>query len=335
MNEKINISVVGAGGWGTSISYLLAHKDYNIKLWSFESEVVEDINNNRANSIYLKNAVLPENITATNNLSELNDSDLFVFAVPTQFIRSVLMKNELDLSNKPIVNLAKGIEIKSTLRVSELFASLTNLPPEKYSIISGPSHAEEVFKKVPTAVVTASEDPELAIMVQRIFSTEEFRVYTSNDVVGCEIGGSLKNVMAIAAGIIDGLQLGDNTKAALITRGLAEISRIGVALGANPHTFNGLSGLGDLIVTCNSRHSRNRYVGEQIGKGLQLDNIVHQLRMVAEGVGTTQSAYHLAKLHLVDTPIIDQVYHILFDNLPPSEAIKELMTRQSKKEWWW
>jgi glycerol-3-phosphate dehydrogenase (NAD(P)+) len=201
--------------------------------------------------------------------------------------------------------------------------------------MTGPSHAEEVARKQPTTVVAASENIANAKFIQSIFMTSYFRIYTSDDVIGCEIGGSLKNVIAIAAGVIDGLGLGDNTKAALITRGLAEITRLGVAIGANAITFSGLSGLGDLFVTCNSKLSRNRYVGEQIGLGKSIKSIQKSMNMIAEGIYTTESAFFLAKKHNVEVPIIEQMYHILFKGKKSSKAIEDLMTRQSKREWWW
>ncbi|HOQ49026.1 MAG TPA: NAD(P)H-dependent glycerol-3-phosphate dehydrogenase, partial [Candidatus Kapabacteria bacterium] len=237
--------------------------------------------------------------------------------------------------NRILINTSKGIEQNTTYRISQIFFEITNLPEDNFVVLSGPSHAEEVSRKIPTTVVAASSDISKAKLCQEMFSTPEFRVYTSNDVVGTEIGGALKNVLAIASGIIDGLGYGDNTKAALITRGLAEIVRLGVACGAHPWTFSGLSGLGDLFVTCNSKHSRNRLVGELIGKGKTLLEITSSMKMVAEGVATTISAIELGKRHNVELPITQQVYRILFENLSPKEAINELMTRESKHEWVW
>ncbi|MFP4370105.1 MAG: NAD(P)H-dependent glycerol-3-phosphate dehydrogenase, partial [Candidatus Kapaibacterium sp.] len=207
--------------------------------------------------------------------------------------------------------------------------------PGKFAVITGPSHAEEVARHLPTTVVTASENHSLAEKIQDLFTQPYFRVYTSEDLTGCETGGSLKNVIAIAAGIIDGLGLGDNTKAALLTRGLAEMSRLGIALGANPLTFSGLSGLGDLFVTCNSKHSRNRRVGEKIGKGKTLEEISKETKTVAEGVFTAESAYYLGLKHNVEMPIAEQVFKILFEGREPTEAIKGLMARSTKREWWW
>ncbi len=331
----MKIGVVGAGGWGTALACLLVENNHDVTIWAYEDEVVNEINISKTNSVFLPNITLPDGLKATSNLSDLKVSDVYLFAVPTQFIRSVLTTHEFDFKDKTIVNVSKGIERNSLMRISEIFSDLASISPEQYVVISGPSHAEEVIRRSPTTVVAASHDFIHANHIQQAFTTDKFRIYSSNDVIGCEIGGSLKNVMAIAAGIIDGLGLGDNTKAALITRGLAEISRIGTALGANPMTFYGLSGLGDLFVTCNSHHSRNRFVGEQIGRGKTLEQIMSEMKMVAEGVGTSQSAYDLAKTHVVDAPIIDQIYRILFESIKPLDAINELMTRQTKREWWW
>lgn len=329
----MNISVVGAGGWGTAIAILLSENKHNVTLWSYENDVVDEINIQHTNKRFLQNKIIPQSVKAINDLSEAEKNDNIVLAIPTQHIRSVVSR--LDLQNKIIVNLAKGIEQKTLLRISELLIQSCKISPEQYTIITGPSHAEEVAKRIPTTVVAASEHNRYEQQIVDIFTTSYFRIYSSLDVVGCEIGGSLKNVIAIAAGIIDGLNFGDNTKAALITRGLAEISRLGIALGANPITFSGLSGLGDLYVTCSSKHSRNRYVGEQIGKGKTLSEITSQMKMIAEGVSTSESAFALSQKHNVEMPITEQVYNILFNGLEPLEAIKMLMTRQSKREWWW
>ncbi len=329
------ISVIGAGGWGTALAKLLVEKDFNVILWSFESEVAEEINLNHTNSNYLKNISLPPNLYTTTDLNEALSNDLLILAIPTQFIVETLSKSSIELSSKTIVNVAKGIEKNSLRRISEILNDNFNVSLDSYVIMTGPSHAEEVARKIPTTVVAASENYLIAKEIQNIFSNNYFRVYSSDDVIGCELGGAVKNVIAIAAGIIDGLGLGDNTKAALITRGLAEMSRLGIALGANAQTFSGLSGLGDLIVTCNSRFSRNRYVGEQIGKGKSFEQIVYDMKMVAEGVFTTQSAYDLSTKHGVELPIVEQVHKILFENVKPIDAINDLMTRKSKREWWW
>lgn len=335
IDKNNQISVIGAGGWGTAIAKLLIENGYNVLIWSFEPEVADEINNKYKNSNYLKNISLPKNISATTNLIDALKNDLLILAIPTQFIVDTLSKAGVNFRNKIIVNLAKGIEKKSLKRISEILSDNFNVQLDSYIIITGPSHAEEVARKIPTTVVAASENLLTAKEIQDIFSNNYFRVYSSDDVIGCELGGALKNVIAIAAGIIDGLGLGDNTKAALITRGLAEMSRLGIALGANAQTFSGLSGLGDLIVTCNSRFSRNRYVGEQIGKGKFFEQVVSEMKMIAEGVITTQSAYDLGLKHGVELPIVEQVHKILFENVKPRDAINDLMTRKTKREWWW
>lgn len=326
------ISIIGAGGWGTALSTVLVNNGFNIRIWAKEKETVDDININHQNSTFLPNVKLDEHIYASNNLEEFRDDEFIITAVPTQFIRTLFNNNKLDLKNKYILNIAKGIEKNTLLRCSQIFIEL-GLNPENYVVITGPSHAEEVALQIPTTIVSASEDYDLALFVQNLLSNEYFRIYTNNDLIGCELGGSLKNVIAISAGIIEGLGLGDNTKAALITRGLAEISRLAIAMGANPYTMFGLAGLGDLFVTCNSKHSRNRFVGEMLGKGQKLSQILANMKMVAEGVETTISAQELSKLHNVEMPIIQKVYQILFEDLDPNLAIHQLMTRSAKHEW--
>jgi len=333
--NNIKIGIIGAGGWGTALSVVLNCNGHQSVIWTHEENVVAEINHNRTNSTYLPGIIIPGGISATSKSSELMQCDMAVIAVPTQFIRQILSGHNFGLKGKQIVCVSKGIEQNTMMRVSEILHDILYLEPELYTVISGPSHAEEVARKTPTTVVAASVEHDSAKFVQDVFSTPFFRVYTSDDVIGCEIGGSLKNVIAIAAGVIDGLGLGDNTKAALITRGLAEISRLGITLGANPLTFSGLSGLGDLVVTCNSRHSRNRFVGEQIGKGKKIEQIISEMQMVAEGISTTRSAHFLALKHNVELPIVEQVYKIIFEDINPSEAVRELMVRQYKREWWW
>jgi glycerol-3-phosphate dehydrogenase (NAD(P)+) len=329
------IGIIGAGGWGTVLAGVLAGNGHDVTVWSFEDDVVADINNNHRNSTYLPEYSINTEVKATSDSSKLNNAEIIVQAVPTQYIRPVLLQYDFDFNDKIVVNVAKGIEENSLYRVSEILDEVVSVQPGNYVVLTGPSHAEEVAKHIPTTVVAASEVHDTAELVQNVFTTPVFRVYTSEDVIGCELGGSLKNVIAIAAGIIDGLGLGDNTKAALITRGLAEITRLGVVLGANSNTFSGLSGLGDLFVTCSSMHSRNRFVGEQIGRGRTLQQIQSDMKMVAEGVSTTQSAYALAQRHDVELPIVTQVHRILFEDIKPADAIQELMTRQTKREWWW
>lgn len=328
------IGVIGAGGWGSAITIPLCSNSHEVRIWSFESDVADEINTNHTNEAYLPGAKIPDGVKAFTNIEDLADCDLLVNAVPTQFIRETF-SNFIDvIKGKPIVNLSKGIEKDTLMSISEIFKEILGLPPEKYIVLTGPSHAEEVALNIPTTVTAASLFLNSAKMAQDVFNSTEFRVYSSIDVTGCEMGGALKNVIAIAAGIIDGLGLGDNTKAALITRGLAEITRLGLKLGADPLTFSGLSGLGDLVVTCDSKHSRNRYVGEQIGKGRTLADIKAETKKVAEGVFTTESAYSLGQKYGVEMPIVEQMHKIIFRDVSPKIAIKELMERDSKNEIW-
>lgn len=328
------IGIVGIGAWASAIAILLTENGLPVTVWSQETELVDSINEIGVNNKYLRGIPWPKKILCTTDENYLADCDLIIQAIPTQYIRQIMERISIAIAFKPILNVAKGIEKNTLKRVSEILQDF-NVSPENYAILTGPSHAEEVVKRVPTAVVVASENQKLGAEVQKMFSNVYFRVYTSEDVIGCELGGALKNVIAIAAGIIDGLELGDNAKAALITRGLAEISRLGTALGAKPITFAGLSGLGDLIVTCNSRYSRNRYVGEQIAKGKKLNEILSSMNAIAEGVDTTISAHQLALKHNVELPITRKVYEILFENLEPRNAIVNLMTREAKPEIWW
>jgi glycerol-3-phosphate dehydrogenase (NAD(P)+) len=326
------IPIVGAGGWGTALAIVLAENGYNVILYAREKYLAEEINESHHNSIFLPNIKLHESITAENSLDFIKDFPFFVSAVPTQFIRATYKDYQSILAGKSVLNVAKGIEIGSLDLCSKLFGEL-GLPEDNFAVLTGPSHAEEVAKKSPTTVVTSSKDANLSTFIQKLFSNEFFRVYTSGDILGCELGGSLKNVIALAAGIIDGLKLGDNTKAALVTRGLAEITRMSVAMGADEKTLSGLAGIGDLFVTCSSQHSRNRKVGQLIGEGNKLKDILDEMQMVVEGVSTTKSAFELANKYNVEIPIIEKVHKILFDGLEPLTAIRQLMTRSFKNEW--
>ncbi|RPI68923.1 MAG: NAD(P)-dependent glycerol-3-phosphate dehydrogenase [Ignavibacteriae bacterium] len=330
----MHIGVIGAGAWGTALAHVAERAGHASIIWARESEVVAEINSSHHNERFLPGAHLGPNITATSDLNDLRGCDLVVNATPTQFVRATLtpaVGPDSPLANIPFVNVAKGIELGTHKRVSEVVAEV--LPNSgTFAVLSGPSHAEEVIKDMPTTVVCASADHVVATLVQSIFKTKTFRVYTSDDVVGVEICGSLKNVIAIAAGIVDGSGLGDNTKAALMTRGLAEIARLGVALGADKDTFFGLAGMGDLIVTCDSKHSRNRFVGDQIGKGRTLDEILGSMSAIAEGVPTTRAALELAASVGVELPITEKVASILFDHEEPMKAIRDLMVRPLKPE---
>lgn len=328
----MNIGVIGAGGWGTALANVAAANGHDVTMWSRSARLAEEINSHHTNSTYLPEVRVHESIVAGTDPRIVHGSDILVVSVPTQFIRTVVEGFDFRIRESLIANASKGIENRTLLRVSQLLRDVARIDRDNYAVLTGPSHAEEVIRGVPTTVLAASSDEDTAIHIQRAFSSASFRVYRSNDVIGAELGGALKNVIAIAAGIIDGLGTGDNTKAALITRGLAEITRLGVVLGANPATFSGLSGLGDLIVTCDSRHSRNRHVGEEIGRGKSLQSILAESPMIAEGVATTESAYQLAQRHNVEMPIVEQVYQILFFDKSPRTAVHDLMTREFKSE---
>lgn len=336
MPESRRVAILGAGSWGLAISGLLQTNGHAVSLWEFNQADYELIKVERTHPKKLPSFRLPDNVHISNDLSEtIANAEIIVLAVPSQSLRSVLKQIDRHIVNNPLwINLAKGIENNSLLRMSEVIAEETSADPNRIMTLSGPSHAEEVAMDMPTAVVCAGFTPPLLEMTQHLFSTRTFRVYQSTDLIGVELGGSLKNIIAIAAGICAGLQTGDNTLGALITRGLAEISRLGISLGAEPETFAGLSGIGDLITTCSSRHSRNRYVGEKIGQGEKLENILANMSMVAEGVKTTQSGYQLMKKHNVEMPITTEVYEVLFNNKPPDSAVRDLMTRSLKPEIW-
>ena len=288
----------------------------------------------RRNDRFLKGAELPEKLQLSAEMAAVvADAKILIMASPTQYARGTLEKlARFGVTDAQlVVNVAKGIEISTLKRLSEICAEL--LGEINYCVLSGPSHAEEVFRGMPTAVVVASQNQAHTELVQQSFMNETFRVYTSDDVVGVELGGSLKNVLAIAAGVCDGMRLGDNAKAALLTRGIAEMARLGQKLGGRPETFSGLSGLGDVIVTCTSGHSRNRYVGEELGKGLKLEAIIESMGMVvAEGVATAKSAYALARRQDIATPIINEIYASLYEGKDPRETVRALMTRSARPE---
>jgi glycerol-3-phosphate dehydrogenase (NAD(P)+) len=329
------ITVLGAGSWGTTLSLLLHRKGCLVRLWEFRKDAAERLFKDRENKEFLPEVPLPEEIVIHYEAARLLDgANVILLTIPSQFVRNALEKMVDEIPGDAIiVNAAKGIEDTTLLRPSEVVEGL--LPgtlPDRYAALSGPSHAEEVSRGVPTTVVSASPNLETARAIQSLFFTPAFRVYAREDLVGVELGAALKNVIAVAAGISDGLGFGDNTKGALLTRGLAEMSRLGIKLGGQPQTFAGLSGMGDLITTCMSRHSRNRYVGEQIGLGKTLKEVEASMTMVAEGVATTVSSRELAHREDVPMPITEAVYTVLFENKPAKEAVVELMTRELKVE---
>jgi len=338
LNQKLKTTVLGAGSWGIALSLVLDYNGHQVKLWEFRPDAAERLQKTRDAKEFLPGIMLPPSIQVINDFQvACADADILVIAVPSHVVRSVGERlNQIHFNNPPVlINVAKGIENETLMRMSEVLQqTITWANPTNIVTLSGPSHAEEVSRKIPTAIVSASKNMAAAELVQQTFMNEFFRVYTNSDIVGVELGGALKNIIAIAAGICDGAGFGDNTKAALQPRGLVEIVRLGMAMGADPITFAGLSGMGDLIVTCMSRHSRNRYVGEQIGKGRKLDDILKEMVMVAEGVKTTKSAYALSKKYQVEMPITEQVYQILFEGKDAKVALKELMLRGPKEERW-
>jgi len=326
------IAVIGDGGWGTTLAVLLAKKGFSVSLWGAFPDYVKVVANTRENIKFLPGIKIPDNVKVTGSLKDaLYGRDLVVLAVPSQFMRGVLkkMKSE-DLTGKRFVSVTKGIENGTLKRMSEVITEC--LGRQKLAVLSGPTIALEVANFSPTTAVIASDDAELAKDAQDTFITDRFRIYTSDDSLGVELGGSIKNVIAIAAGALDGLGFGTNAKAALLTRGIVEIARLGAAMGARRETFYGLSGLGDLTTTCVSQYSRNRWLGEEIGRGKKLKDILKGTDMVVEGVATAKSAYDLAKKHKVEMPITTEIYKVLYENKDPKIALHELMTRAPKPE---
>ncbi|KPJ66156.1 glycerol-3-phosphate dehydrogenase [candidate division WOR-1 bacterium DG_54_3] len=331
------IAVLGAGSWGIASSVLLFSNGHQVTLWEFDHLEMTKLAKDREHKEKLPGIVIPKEIKITDDLTSATlGTEMLALALPSHTVREVAKKlARLKLPDPIIVNLAKGIENDTLCRMSEILKEeLSSNLHDKIATLSGPSHAEEVSRKIPTTVVVAGFQEKIAKRIQQTFMNPYFRVYTNSDIVGVELGGSLKNVIAIAAGICDGMGLGDNSRGALLTRGLAEIIRLGEKLGAKRETFAGLSGLGDLVTTCISRYSRNRFVGEQIGKGKTLNQILKEMTMVAEGIKTTKSAYQLSIKYEVEMPITQQVYQVLFENRKPQQAITELMTRDPKSEIW-
>ena len=332
---NITIGVIGAGSWGTALALLLAGKEYQVKLWGFSEKHQKQLEKDRENTKYLPGITFPDNLFISFSLEEtVKDSDLILMVVPSHGYRSVFEKLAPFITPEiPVVSAVKGIENETLYTMHEIMEEkLGKNSNYKLGVISGPSFAREVADKIPTAVTVGFEDIETAKKVQQIFNTDYFRVYSSTDIQGLEISGSYKNVIAIGAGICDGLGYGLNTRAALITRGIAEITRLGIKKGAKAATFAGLSGIGDLLLTCTGDLSRNRNVGLQLGKGHSIEKIENEMFMVAEGVKTTQSIYDLARKLDVETPILDQVYAIIYKNKSANEAVKDLLSRDLKPE---
>ncbi|MBI3353818.1 MAG: NAD(P)H-dependent glycerol-3-phosphate dehydrogenase [Nitrospirae bacterium] len=332
-SEKI--AVIGAGSWGTTLAMLLADKGYHVKLWVYEPDLAEEMQKSRENKIYLPGHRLPDNIIVTSIIKDaVKDAGVLVFVVPSHVARGVIKGLAHSLSdNIIIVSAAKGIENDTLMLMSDIFKEVLPEPLHKnLTFLSGPSFAKEVVKKMPTAVALAAYNKKAGESVQGLFSTDYFRVLTNSDVKGVELGGALKNVIAIATGISDGMGFGHNTRAAIITRGLAEITRLGIAMGAEPATFAGLSGLGDLILTCTGELSRNRTVGFRLGQGEGLKDILNSMKMVAEGVKTTKAAYELSKKHKIEMPITNEVYYILYEGKDVKVSARDLMKRELGEE---
>lgn len=327
----MKLSVIGSGGWGTALAILLVGKGHEVTLWSWCREESEKLKNEKENTAYLPGVRLPEGLTYTWDLKEaVTSAEVVVTVLPSHRMRDYARQMAPFLGDRPIVNCTKGLEPETLLTMSACIRE--EIPSARIAVLSGPSHAEEVARNIPTAVVAASEDEALAETVQDIFMTDTFRVYTSGDVKGVELGGALKNVIALCAGMVDGLGYGDNTKAALMTRGLVEIIRLGKALGAREETFTGLTGNGDLIVTCTSRHSRNRRAGVLLGEGKTLTEALSEIHMVTEGVTSCDAAFRLAKQTGVEMPIVFAAHAVLYEEKHPREAVLELMMRDRKKE---
>ncbi len=332
MPKSTNVAVLGDGGWGTGLALVSERVGHNTMLWSAFPDYAEVLHTQRENIKYLPGVSIPKNIQITSDIREaIAFGQFIVLAVPSQFLRAVLFRmRDYDISKKILVSVTKGIEKKTLLRPSQIIHQV--LKSVHLAVLSGPSHAEEVARKIPTLVVAASEEKKTAEMVQKTFRDSRFRIYIQTDIVGVELAAALKNVIAIAAGVCDGLGFGSNTKAALMTRGLLEMTHLGVQMGASPNTFFGLSGLGDLVTTCISGYGRNRKVGELLGQGKSIDEILKGMEQVAEGVETTRSAMELAKKYRVEVPIISEMYKMLFEDKKPMAVLDSLMSREAKEE---
>ncbi len=327
----MKISVIGSGGWGTALAILLNKKGHSVTLWSWCKEESDVLLSEKENKAFLPGIKLPDDIIYTSDLKNaVTWAEVVVTVLPSHRLRAYAVEMAPFIGDKIIVNCTKGLEPGSLKTMAECLEE--EIPSAKVVVLSGPSHAEEVARFIPTTVVAASKDMALAYKVQDIFMCESFRVYTNSDVTGVEIGGALKNVIALCAGMVDGLSYGDNTRAALMTRGLSEITRLGVALGAKRETFMGLTGIGDLIVTCTSMHSRNRRAGILLGQGKSLSETLSEIKMVTEGITSCSAAYELAKKLNVDMPIVNEAYAVLYENKNPRTAVLDLMSRGKKEE---
>ena len=325
------ISVIGSGSWGTAVAIMLAQNGHEIMLWSYLTEEYEELKERHENRRFLPGVKIPETVRFTGQMEDCADAQLVIVAVPSHAMRQTAKSLAGVLKPKQLVlNISKGLEEESLCTMSQVLKQ--ELPLCEIAVMSGPSHAEEVSRRIPTTNVVAADSEAVANLIQDMMMNPDFRVYTNPDVLGVELGGALKNVIALCAGILDGMGLGDNTKAALMTRGIVEISRLGVSMGAKAETFCGLSGIGDLIVTCTSMHSRNRRAGILIGQGKSLEEAQSEVKMVVEGVKTCRAAHDLAKKTGVEMPIVQEAYRVLFEGISPKEAVRNLMGREKKHE---
>ena len=334
LSENPKVAVVGAGSWGTAFATITADKGVETVLWARRPELADDINARHTNPEYLAEFDLPPSLSATHDVEKAVDgAEVVVMAVPSHAFREVFRQVAPLMGNRvPIVSLTKGIEGESLRRMTEVMAEEADIPGERLAVVSGPNLAREVMRRMPSASVVACNDEGTGAALQTLFTAPFFRVYTNPDVVGCELSGAMKNVIAISAGIADGMGFGDNSRASLITRGLAEVARLGVKLGADPLTFAGLAGMGDLVATCISPLSRNRRVGEELGRGRKLDDIVTETRMVAEGVKTSRAVLALGQREGVDLPLTEHVVKVLYEGVSPRDMVLSLMLRSAKPE---
>ena len=329
-NRKI--AVIGDGGWGTTLAIILNQKGENVTIWGVFPDYIETMKSKRENMKFLPGIKIPDSISLTSDIAAaVRDADILVLAAPSQHMREVTVRMKgMKLDGKLLVNVAKGIENHSMMRMSQVVGDV--LGKVRIGVLSGPTISFEVARGLPTTVVAASEDEKAALEIQDLFMTENFRVYTNTDLVGVELGGSIKNVIAIAAGISDGMGFGVNTKSSMLVRGIVEIARLGTAMGAKPETFYGISGLGDLVTTCVSTHGRNRWFGEEIGKGRKPQDVLKSTEMVVEGAGTAESCHELQKKYNVEMPIAGEIYAIIYQGKDPKIAVRDLMTRKKKSE---
>ncbi|MGP1410999.1 MAG: NAD(P)H-dependent glycerol-3-phosphate dehydrogenase [Peptoanaerobacter stomatis] len=328
----MKVSVIGAGSWGSSLALVLKENNQDVCLYMRRKEQLDEFINNNTNSKYLKDIVFPKGIKYTNDLEfAIKFADIIILSVTAQSTRQYieLLKPYLK-PEQIVVNVSKGIETGTNLRISQIYDEI--IGKNNFVVLSGPSHAEEVSKKMPTTIVSSSKDLNMAKKVQHIFSNDYFRVYTNVDIIGVELGGALKNIIALGSGVCDAIGYGDNTKAAIITRGIHEISRLGIKLGANPTTFSGLSGIGDLIVTCTSKHSRNKRAGLYIAQGLNREQVQEKVGMIVEGISTTLAGYTLSVEHNVSMPITKTIYDVIYNGRDIKQGIKDLMSRDKKSE---